>query len=111
MDKKSLYAKKRDKLVYCFDIDGTITVETEGWDYAVRTPKRDMIHHINKLYIGGQHEIVLWTSRLEIDETVTREWLMKHGVLFHELVFGKPFFDKYICDKAVNAHYYREKLC
>lgn len=99
--RNQLYNKKRCKKVYVFDIDGTITNETDGWDYVNRTPKNHVIELIQKLYKTAY--IILWTSRLSIDEKVTRAWLRKHNVPYHELKFDKMFFDLYICDKAISV--------
>ena len=84
------------------DIDGTLTVETEGHDYARRTPRFDVLEKIRNMYNSG-HCIVLWTSRWPVDERVTREWLKRWNVRFHELKLSKPSFDLYICDKAINV--------
>jgi hypothetical protein len=110
MEKEILYNKKRNKLVYIFDIDGTITNETEGWDYENRTPKMDTIKWIQRLFSTGKYDIILWTSRLTIDDQVTREWLKRYQVPYTELIFGKPFFDLYICDKAQNINHFLEAM-
>jgi len=102
MDRTKLYNKTRDKKVYYFDIDGTITVETEGWLYLKRTPRWEVINKINALYDSGEVHIVFWTSRMPIDRRTTEYWFRINGVKYHELIFGKPFFDLYICDKAIN---------
>jgi len=102
MDRGKLYNTPRDKQVYFFDIDGTITVETEGWDYLKRTPRLEVIDKINTLYDSGVVHVVFWTSRLSIDRKATEFWMDVHAVKYHELKFGKPFFDLYICDKAIN---------
>ena len=95
---------------YCFDIDGTITVETKGFGYTQylnRTPKTEMIKIINKLMDEG-NTIILYTSRFEEDEKVTKEWLKKHGVKYHMLKFNKIHYDYWIDDKAINELVFRE---
>jgi hypothetical protein len=101
IDREELYGKKRKFPVYYFDIDGTITNETEGWDYARRTPRLDVINKMNTLFCSGC-KIILWTARLEIDRAVTVSWLRGHNVLHDQLMMSKPFWDLYICDKAIN---------
>lgn len=87
------------------DIDGTLTVETEGWGvdvYTSRTPRQNVIDHVNCLYNSG-NQIVIWTARFEMDRHITSLWLKKHCVQYHRLLMGKPKFDLYICDKVKNV--------
>jgi len=86
--------------VYAIDIDGTLTVETEGWDYATRTPVLSRIAGVNKLYEEG-NVIALFTARYLQDEAITREWLKKYGVKFHTLILGKTKYDVIIDDRAL----------
>ena len=88
---------------YAFDIDGTLTVETNGFGnfiYSRRTPNLTMIDNVNKLYNKG-HMIILWTSRFEEDRKVTEEWLKKHNIKYHKLVMDKMYYDYLIDDKAI----------
>jgi len=87
------------KKTYAIDIDGVLTIETEGHDYAVRTPNTENISRVNSLYRAG-HIIDLWTSRYPKDKEITEAWLEKHGVHFHSLTLGKPQYDFIIDDKA-----------
>ena len=85
------------------DIDGTLTVETEGFGddvYRERTPRPVMIKYIRDIHESGMH-VCLYTSRFACDEEVTKEWLEKHGVPYDELVFDKPQYDLWIDDKSV----------
>lgn len=81
------------------DLDGTLTNETFGWDYANRTPNLDMIAWVN-MQFEGSHYIELFSSRLPCDKKVTKEWLKKHGVKYNRLVLGKPRYELYIDDIA-----------
>lgn len=81
------------------DLDGTLTVETEGHDYKNRTPNKIMINWVNKQYKKG-NTITLFTSRYDEDIEVTMDWLMKYEVKFHKLIMGKPKFDLYIGDEV-----------
>lgn len=110
MNRDELYNKQRDKFVFFFDIDGTITKETEGWDYQNRTPEFEVIAKVNDMFLSGVYEIVYWSSRLEIDREVTEKWFIQNNVMYHKLILGKPFFDMYICDKAVNVQSFKELL-
>lgn len=84
------------------DLDGTLTLETEGHNYIARTPRTKTIEKINKLYNSG-NVITIWTARWEEDKEITLRWLRKHGVLFNRLILGKPTFDLYICDKVMHV--------
>ena len=49
----------------------------------------DVIKEINKWYDEG-HYICFFTARTSEHEAVTREWLKKHGVSYHQLICNKP---------------------
>jgi 7-cyano-7-deazaguanine synthase in queuosine biosynthesis len=93
-------AIKPELETFCFDIDGVLTVETEGHDYAKRTPNRPMIAQVNGLHSAG-HKIILNTSRWGTDWTVTKAWLHKYGIQYHALYLAKPKADYYIDDKML----------
>lgn len=100
----------KDKKRIFVDIDGTLTIETEGYGddvYAERTPHYAMISAVNKLYDEG-HYITLYTSRYAEDIHVTIEWCKKHGVQFHELNLNKPKYDLFIDDKVQNVRDFLE---
>lgn len=96
-----MYGKDRPHKVYFFDIDGTVTNETEGWDYKNRTPRLDVIEKIRELHSVAT--IVFWTARHSIDKEVTVEWLRDYNIPYHDLIMDKPFWDEYICDKSYNV--------
>lgn len=86
-----------------FDIDGVITIETEGFSnalYLARTPNTTIIELINVLYSRGEHKITLYTARHLCDRTVTEYWLKLHGVKYHKLILGKPHYHILIDDRA-----------
>lgn len=86
-----------------FDIDGVITIETEGYsnmDYLSRTPNKQTIDLINVLYNKGEFKITLYTARHLEDRKITEYWLKENGVKYHELILGKPHYDVLIDDKA-----------
>ena len=84
-------------MVIGVDIDGTLTREVIGHDYASRTPNKKMIEKVNQFHKDG-HIIVLFSSRWEAAREVTRLWMKKHGVKYHALILNKPRFDMYIDD-------------
>ncbi|MFC1933570.1 hypothetical protein ACFLXX_00250 [Chloroflexota bacterium] len=93
-------------MIYYVDIDGVICTDANG-KYEEVTPIAENIERINKLYDNGS-EIILWTARgtitkidwRELTEKQLREW----GVRYHELKFGKPFYDFIIDDKAIGIN-------
>lgn len=89
------------------DIDGTICTLADG-EYELALPIWKRIRAVNRLYEQG-HRITYWTARgstTGIDwRGVTEEQLAEWGCKYHELRMGKPDYDLFICDKAVNAEH------
>lgn len=97
---------------FMVDIDGTICTNTHG-DYVNAQPFMDRIAHFNKLFDDG-HEIHYWTARGSnsgIDwSTLTRQQLANWQVKYNTLKLGKPNYDHWIDDKAVNSEAYFEDI-
>ena len=90
---------------YIVDIDGTICNNTHG-EYVAALPMQDRIEYFNRLYDQG-HEIHYWTARggnsgLDWSELTQRQ-LDSWGVKYTSLRTGKPAYDLWIDDKAINA--------
>ena len=81
------------KPVIAVDIDGVLC-EEKG-DFAARKKIAD-----TKDYIKQNAYIVLYTSRLEIDREVTREWLDKNGIYYDALIMNKLPYTKIIDDRS-----------
>lgn len=98
---------------YIIDIDGTICNNTQG-DYANAKPFAKRIDHFNQLYDAG-HEIHYWTAR---GGTTGRDWteltlnqLNQWGAKYTSANTGKPVYDQWIDDKAINVdHYFNENI-
>jgi len=93
-------------MIYIVDIDETICVSPPSRNYTLATPISINIQKINKLY-EADHTIIYWTARgtgtgIDWRET-TEEQFNKWGVKYSELRFGKPAYDLFICDKAINT--------
>lgn len=90
---------------YIIDIDGTIC-HTKDKDYPNSQPYFDRIDQVNKLYDEG-NEIHYWTARgalSGIDWTeLTIKQLKNWGCKYHSLKTGKPAYEVWVDDKAVNA--------
>lgn len=96
------------RLVYCFDIDGTLCTNTDG-AYEAAEPYPERISHLNSLYAAG-HTIKLFTARgsttgIDWRET-TEAQLSAWGVRYHELILGKPYADIFVDDKAFHVDHY-----
>lgn len=92
-------------MIIYVDIDETIC-NTSDCDYSKAIPILENINKINELYDKG-HTIIYWTARgtgsgLNWDD-ITRQQFADWNVKFHDLKFGKPIYDIFICDKAINT--------
>jgi CMP-N,N'-diacetyllegionaminic acid synthase len=93
-------------MIVFIDIDDTICKLKTPGEYSTATPIACAIEKANKMYDEG-HEIVYWTARgsvtgLDWRELTERQFL-EWGVKYHELRFGKPFYDIFIDDKNINS--------
>ena len=88
------------------DIEETICKYEDEREYPKAVPIQERIDKINKLYDDG-HTIVYWTARggtTGLDWTdLTHKQLKKWKVKYHEIRMGKPPYDLFICDKAINT--------
>ena len=90
--------------VYCIDIDGTL-FDSNCPDYHIVNVRSEVIKKVNDLYNAGNY-IKLFTARGSGTERDwadhTHEQLLKYGVKFHELRFGKPMADYYVDDRNMS---------
>jgi hypothetical protein len=94
------------------DIDETICITPKNRDYAKSKPILENIKKINKLYDEG-NTIVYWTARgsgsglnwYDVTGTQLKDW----GAKYHEYKVGKPMYDLFICDKAINSNEFFQK--
>ena len=93
-------------MVIYIDIDETICHSPNKPDYATSTPIVENIAKANKLYEEG-NTIIYWTARgtqTGIDWTdLTKKQFNDWGVKYHDLKFGKPYYDLFIDDKNMNT--------
>ena len=97
-------------MIIYVDIDETICTtpgsSSEARDYSLAAPIVENIKAINKYYDMG-HTIVYWTARgsgTGIDWTdVTEQQLTRWNAKWHELKLGKPVYDIFLDDKALNS--------
>jgi hypothetical protein len=96
-------------MIYIVDIDNTICITSKNgsgdWDYPNAIPLNERIDIINELYSEG-HTIVYWTARGSgsgLDwAALTKRQLDEWGCKYHEVRLGKPSYDVWIDDKAIN---------
>ena len=88
---------------YGFDIDGTVC--STNCDYNDAVPYDQVITKINQLYDDG-HEIIMFTSRGYKSGKdwydFTKRQIDNWGIKYHKLILGKPQFDVFVDDKAIN---------
>lgn len=101
----------KEKKIIFIDIDETICIHPETdpgepRDYNKAVPIKLNIEKANRLYDDG-HTIVYWTARGSVtgkDWTeLTNNQLNLWGVKYHEIRLGKPYYDIFIDDKALNV--------
>lgn len=96
-------------MIIYVDIDETICEYPEKREYSKAVPIVKNIEKINLLHSEG-HEVVYWTARgstTGIDWTdLTRKQLASWNVRYTDLRLGKPHYDLFICDKAINSNAY-----
>ena len=88
------------------DIDETICEYPEEREYPLAKPIKENIERINQLYDLG-HTVVYWTARGTVTgidwAELTVEQLKKWGAKYNKVKLGKPDYDLFICDKAMNS--------
>jgi phosphoglycolate phosphatase-like HAD superfamily hydrolase len=96
---------------YAFDLDGTLCSLTGG-NYDRAEPFLERIAHVNGLHKAG-HKVIVFTARGTTSQRdlyeFTIQQLKSWGLMFDELVTGKPHFDILVDDKAVSeTQYFKE---
>ena len=93
-------------MVIYVDIDETICKTPKNRDYSKSKPLKNNIKKINDLFERG-HTIVYWTARGSSSgkdhSRITKQQLYNWNVKYDELKMGKPMYDLFICDKAINS--------
>lgn len=103
---------KKNKKIYCFDLDNTICTTIKN-HYHKSRPKKKVIELINLLFDKG-HTIKIFTSRYmgRNNENVklaksqgaifTTRQLKKWKIKYHQLILGKPSYDVLVDDKSLD---------
>jgi uncharacterized HAD superfamily protein len=81
------------KRIFLVDIDGTVCTnvpnELGAEAMAKARPFEDSVRMVNKLYDEG-HYICFFTARTDEHRRVTENWLRRHKVKYHQIIFNKP---------------------
>jgi len=111
------------KMIYVFDIDGTICEKDEFSDanYESSKPIKDRVKIVNKLYDEG-NTIIFQTARgmgrfendaekaIKMFYEFTAKQLNSWGVKYHQLFLGKPAGSLYIDDKGMRDIHFFEQM-
>ena len=93
--------KENKKIV--IDVDGVVATIVKGLDYSEAKPIKKNIHLINDLKKSGM-KIVFFTARGSETginwKSITKDQFKKWGVLYDQLIIGKPAADLYIDGKG-----------
>lgn len=113
--------KEKPPLRISYDLDSTLVSHpTIPGDYSTVEPIQRNIDYLNHLKREG-HYIIIYTARrmkthhgnvgkiVKDVGKITLQTLDKFGIQYDELVFGKPYADFYIDDKALNINQDLEK--
>lgn len=104
--RRSYITHNVNKIKYMIDIDGTICSKTNS-EYTSCVPRTDKISLFNRLYEEG-HEVHYWTARGANSgknwDDFTVNQLESWDVKYHTINMGKPHYDVWIDDKAINAN-------
>lgn len=90
--------KLKNKII-TIDIDGTICTEEKTFERPLAKPLPYAKEALQMLKQNG-NTILLWTSRGWEQFKVTKEWLIKNGFVYDQLIMGKPIVDLFIDDRA-----------
>lgn len=90
------------KLTIVCDLDGVLCTEEKTFSRSLALPIKEEIHNLNKLYSLG-HTIIIFTARGWAEYEMTKDWLIRHNVMYHNLICGKPIADILIDDRSFKS--------
>lgn len=88
---------------YVFDLDGTLCEERKTFEKCLALPKQNIINYVNELHEQG-HTIIIYTARSWPEFKMTEHWLTANNVKYNILMCGKPVYDHWIDDRAINVN-------
>ena len=90
------------KLTIVCDLDGVLCTEEKTYSRSLALPIREEITTLNQLYSQG-HTIVIFTARGWAEYEMTKDWLVRNGVMYSTLICGKPIADILIDDRSFKS--------
>lgn len=87
---------------YAFDLDFTLCTEEKTFERSLAKPIQANIDIANELY-GKGHTIIIFTARGWAEYKMTEHWLNNNKVSYHQLICGKPLYDVFVDDRAMNV--------
>lgn len=84
------------------DMDGVICEERPTFERSLAKPVPDARDRIDDLREAG-YRIIIHTARSWSELAMTEEWLYEHGIVYDQLVMGKPVADILVDDRAVTS--------
>lgn len=81
------------------DIDGTICSEERTFERPLALPINGAKEAL-QLLKENQNTIILWTARGWEQFRITERWLRDNGMVYDQLLMGKPMVDLFIDDRA-----------
>jgi len=95
------------------DLDGTICEEVPTFERCMAQPKSCVVTTLNDLKQHG-YFIIIYTARGWAEYKMTKDWLKTHNIPHDLLLCGKPLYNYWIDDRALNARDWDEirlRLC
>lgn len=98
------YQQHHHKLIFCFDLDGTICSE-KYQDYSKEELLPKISEKIKYLYQNG-HQILIYTARGAKSgfnwKPLIEKQLLQWDIPYHQIITKKPFADFYIDNKGID---------
>ena len=116
LDDNTIKMIKKPKMRICFDLDNTlVTYPTVCGDYTTVKPIKNMIDFVKDLHEDGNTIIIHTARRMNTHSgnigkvnrdvgKITFDTLEQFHIPYDEIVFGKPYADVYIDDRAINPY-------
>ncbi len=82
------------------DMDGVICTEEKTFERPLAKVRRGAREGMRALRKQG-HTIIIYTARSWSEFRVTAEWLKRHGIVYDALLMGKPVYDVWLDDRAM----------
>lgn len=82
------------------DMDGVICEERPTFERSLAPAVFGARERVDELRKAG-YRIIIHTARSWSELAITEEWLYEHGIVYDQLVMGKPVADILVDDRAV----------